>query len=78
MASSSLSTLLRPVSEKLSKNNHALWKAQVCAAVRGARLQGFLTGENKAPVAEIVTIGVDGKEVKKSNPTLEEWEATNQ
>ena len=37
------------VSEKLNKNNHALWKMQVLAIVRGARLEGFLTGATKTP-----------------------------
>ena len=37
------------ISEKLNKNNHALWKMQVLAIVRGARLEGFLTGATKTP-----------------------------
>jgi hypothetical protein len=70
--------VLQPVSEKLSKQNYSLWKAQVCAAVRGARLQGFLTGDIKPPALEIIVTGADGKEMKKPNPALEDWEATNQ
>jgi hypothetical protein len=65
MASSSSASLLQPVSKKLSKNNHSLWKAQVCATVRGARLQGFLSSKSKAPPTKIVVTGADGKEVKK-------------
>jgi hypothetical protein len=70
--------VLQPVSEKLSKQNYSLWKAQVCAAVRGARLQGFLTGDIKPPALAIIVTGADGKEMKKPNPALEDWEATNQ
>jgi hypothetical protein len=77
MASSSSTLVLQPVSEKLSKNNHSLWKAQVRAAIRGARLLGFITGKNKAPAAEIIIIGADGKEEKKLNPALEDWDATD-
>jgi hypothetical protein len=73
MVSASSTPVLQPVSEKLSKNNNSLWKAQVRAAIRGARLLGFITGENKAPVVEIV--GADSMEEKKSNPALEDWEA---
>ena len=62
------------VSEKLGKNNHTLWKAQISATVRGARLQGHLTGASKKP-AEEITATVDGKAVKKSNPEYEDWEA---
>lgn len=65
------------VSEKLSKLNHALWKAQVRAAVHGARLQGHVTGDSEAPELELVT-KVDDKEVEKPNPAYEEWEAMDQ
>jgi hypothetical protein len=50
MSSSSFVNPLNPlvgiaISEKLSKTNHAMWKTQILAAVRGARLVGHLTGE---------------------------------
>lgn len=65
------------ITEKLSKTNHAIWKAQVLAAVRGARLVGHLTGVTAAPAIEI-----DGKVgdnvAKVPNPTYEEWYATDQ
>jgi hypothetical protein len=81
MASSSCTSttpLLQPESEKLSKHNHYLWKAQVRVAIHCAHLQGFLTGEIKAPGVEIVTTGADGKEVKKLNLALDDWEAMDQ
>lgn len=65
------------VSEKLSKNNFALWEAQVLAALRGARLEGFITGSKVEPSKEIDG-KVDGKEAKVSNPAYEEWVATDQ
>lgn len=62
------------VTEKLSKANHVLWKAQVRSAMRGARLLGHLTGATKAPAEEIID-----KEGKKApNPEFEEWEAKDQ
>ena len=48
--------------------------------VVGARLQGHLNGDAKAPPHEI-TIKPDGKDDKESlvpNPTCEAWEATDQ
>src|SRR5690348_5246327 len=83
MASSSASPnplLAQPVTEKLHKNNHALWKSQVRAAIRGARLQGYLTGAPppRMPAAEIVEKGADGKPLTLPNPAREEWEATDQ
>jgi hypothetical protein len=65
MVSSSTTTnplLAHPVTEKLTKLNHALWHAQVEAAIHGARLLGFLTGETKAPSANLTQKGVDGKD----------------
>jgi len=81
MASSSAASNLllgQPIAEKLTKSNHALWKAQVRAAVRGARLQGYLTGASQPPAAELVTKGADDKEIRVPNPALEDWEATDQ
>jgi hypothetical protein len=72
-SSSAANPLLgQPVTEKLTKSNHALWKAQIRAAVRGARLQGYLTGASKAPSAEVVVKGADGKEVTVPNPALDD------
>lgn len=62
------------VTEKLSKTNHVLWKAQVRSAMKGARLLGHLTGVVKPPAEEITD-----KEGKKTpNPEFEEWEAKDQ
>lgn len=79
MVSSSLLATTNPlfghlVVDKLTKLNHALWKAQVRVLVRGAQLQGHLTGGTKAPPTELVAI-VDSKEVKRPNSAYEEWEA---
>jgi len=58
------------ISEKLNKNNHALWKMQVLAIVRGARLEGFLTGATKTPPpASTMKKTADGKE-EDAEPTL--------
>jgi hypothetical protein len=45
---------LMPVGEKLSCDNHVLWKAQVLAVQRGVQLIGFLDGMNKALTAKII------------------------
>ena len=82
MASSSSSTanplLGQPVTEKLTKSNHALWHAQVRAAIRGARLMGYLTGVTKMPPETITRKDAAGKEEEVPNPALEDWEATDQ
>lgn len=48
------------------------------AAIRGARLQGYLTGACKMPAAEVIQKGTDGKDEKVPNPALEDWEAVDQ
>jgi hypothetical protein len=83
IASSSLLTstnplLAQPVTEKLTKLNHALWHAQVRATIRGARLLGFLTGDSKASPSKIMQKDTNGKEVEVLNPEYEDWEATDQ
>jgi hypothetical protein len=79
--SSSTSTnplLAQPVTEKLMKLNHALWHAQVRAAIRGARVLGFLTGDSKVPPSMIMQKDTNCKEVEVLNPEYEDWEATDQ
>jgi len=90
MSSSNSSTNFlsgQAVSEKLGKLNHALWKAEVRSAIRGARLQAHITVATKAPEEELVATKapeeelvatVDGKQEKRPNPAFEEWEAKDQ
>ena len=83
MASSSSTANINPlagltVAEKLTKTNFASWKAQVKSAVCGAMLEDYLTGANKAPDAEIIIKGADGKEEKKPNPAYALWRAQDQ
>jgi hypothetical protein len=80
MASSSIATnplLGHIISDKLSKNNHMLWKAQVLPVVHGVRLEGFLIGTPKMSDEHIITT-IDEKEVKKPNSMHEAWVALDQ
>jgi hypothetical protein len=70
--------LAQPVTEKLTKINHALWHAQVRAVIFGARLLGFITGDSKAPPSKIMQKDTIGKKVEVLNLEYEDWEATNQ
>ncbi|XP_021318431.1 uncharacterized protein LOC110436245 [Sorghum bicolor] len=69
------------VPKKLGKSNYPLWKAFVRSAIRGARLQGHLSGDAKAPNKEIITTE-EGKEKegkkRSPNPAFEEWEVRDQ
>jgi len=65
------------VQEKLTRLNYAVWAAQILAAIRGARLEGYITGKTEAPAAKVekkageTTTLVD-------NPAYEEWFARDQ
>jgi glutathionylspermidine synthase len=73
---------LMPVSGKLMKNNHVLWRAQVLAVLRGAQFAGFLDGTTKAPAEKIHMAKKSGKEEgegeEASNPAFELWKAHEQ
>ncbi len=81
MASSSSSGANRlsgqPVPEKLTRNNFLLWKTQILPAIRGARMEGYITGAKQAPAAEIDAKEGD-KVVKVTNPAYETWVAEDQ
>jgi hypothetical protein len=72
------STLSKPISQKLTKTNYPLWRAQVLPAVRGAQLEGFLTGIEKAPKQHII-ITNDNKTISKEiNPAYVSWVTQDQ
>jgi hypothetical protein len=64
--------------KKLSKTNHALWKAQILAVIRGARYEGHINGKTEAPDAEVVEKATDDTTVTNPNPAFETWYARDQ
>ncbi|XP_022683926.1 uncharacterized protein LOC105914785 [Setaria italica] len=79
MASSSSSTSLQlgQVSEKLTRDNYVLWKAQFLPAVRGAQLLRILEGKVPAP-SPILKVLLDGKKKEVSNPEYDSWVSKDQ
>ncbi|WVZ67619.1 hypothetical protein U9M48_016671 [Paspalum notatum var. saurae] len=77
MASSSSNpqqSLGPPISEKLTRENYLLWKAQIMPAIRSAQLVGILEGTTKAPAKTLKIIADDKKtEVDVPNPEYETW-----
>ncbi|XP_012701436.1 uncharacterized protein LOC105914402 [Setaria italica] len=67
-----------PITEKLIRKNHAPWRALVLAAVRGARMEGYLNGKTQAPAQEIEEKKADGTTIKVPNPTYADWFAEDQ
>lgn len=75
-SSSSSAPIINPlvgqaISEKLIKTNHALWKPQILAVVRGARLA-------IKPPTPLVKEKQGDKEVEVRNPAYVEWAAIDQ
>jgi hypothetical protein len=75
-----------PVIEKLMRNNHAMWEAQILFALRGAQVVHFLDPSIQTVEKYIIT-----KDEKKSdaaaktgdkppvlNPEFEQWVAKDQ
>jgi len=58
------------VTEKLTRQNHAMWSAQVLATLRGARLERYVNGKAVAPSEEVNEKTADGKVVTVVNPAL--------
>jgi hypothetical protein len=69
--------VLQPTTEKLGKNNHTTWRVQVLATLRGARLDGYVTGKKKASATELEEKQGDQK-VMVANPEYEDWLASDQ
>jgi hypothetical protein len=66
-----------PVSKKLARGNHTVWKAQVVTALRGAQLYSFLDGTSIAPAAQIkANVGSDEENVP--NFAFVVWKAQEQ
>jgi electron transfer flavoprotein alpha subunit len=77
-----MAATLMLVSEKLMRNNHVLWRAQVSVVLRGAQLAGFLDDTTKAPAEKIHMAKKSDKEEgeaeEASNPVFELWKAQEQ
>jgi ribosomal protein L17 len=67
------------VSEKLTNSNHALWKMQMLAIIKGDGLEGYLTGAISSSASTIRVKDHDSKEeTEVLNLDLQSWKVTNQ
>jgi hypothetical protein len=84
MASSSMAApgifLGEPPSEKLSRDNYTLWRAQVLPAIRGAQLVDLLEGVDAAPPKKITVKATDKdkESTEVPNPAYGAWLARDQ
>jgi hypothetical protein len=66
-----------PVTEKLARNNHALWKAQVQSALKGARVGHYLDKANVPPPKKVPK-AADKPDNLIPNPDYDAWIAIRQ
>ena len=55
MASPSLASLGHTITEKLTRENFLVWKAQVLPHIKAAGMMGYLDGPRKEPDAVLLT-----------------------
>lgn len=75
----SLGIFLLPPSERLTRSNHLLWKAQVLFALKGAQLAGFIKPDANLPSTHLPP-KPDAKDDDPlvANPEFAIWEANDQ
>ena len=72
MAAPSIASLGHTITEKLTRENFLVWKAQVLPHIKAAGMTGFIDGSVKEPPAVIVTEkDVAGKKEPTSAPNPE-------
>jgi hypothetical protein len=76
-ASPAASLIGYPVTEKLTRNNHALWKAQVLSALQGAQVAHLIDPETPLP-DKTISQEVDKKTVQVLNPEYALWVVKDQ
>lgn len=66
------------MSEKFTRDNFLVWRAQVIPAIRGARLVGHLDGSLVAPPPTVVVEKVDKSKEEHENSAYVHWVAHDQ
>jgi hypothetical protein len=72
------SILSIPISEKLTKTNYPLWRAQVLPAIHATQLEGLITSAEKVPEQSISVTNDDKTVSKEINPSYIAWIARDQ
>jgi hypothetical protein len=76
-SSAAPTSLLISVSEKLTRDNFRLLRAQVLPTISAAQLEGFILGSEKA-LAKILVVEKDSKKVTVPNPDFAVWRVRDQ
>jgi hypothetical protein len=68
------------ITEKLTKTNYSLWKAQVLPILHEAQLQGYLDGTKVTPAKTIEgkKAGDKAEATEEENPEYIQWSAMEQ
>ncbi|XP_073360778.1 uncharacterized protein [Aegilops tauschii subsp. strangulata] len=81
MSSTSITAALNlgaPPTEKLTKTNYILWKAQVMPGLRGAQVTGLLDGTDAAPPKTVQQQQADKTVAMAPNPLYAQWISRDQ
>ena len=80
MASTSSSVVINlgaQPSDKLTRKNYPMWRAQILPPIRGARLFGLLDGSDAAPPEKLIVESADKEKEKETkevpNPEYDSW-----
>jgi hypothetical protein len=76
-APSVVPTLGYPVTENLARNNHALWRAQVLSALRGAQAEKYINSATPVPPQKVPK-AADQPDDIVPNPYYDAWVAKDQ
>jgi hypothetical protein len=78
----SLSLGFLPVTEKLTRDNYTMWRAQVVSALKDAQLAGYIKPSAKPPPEFLLTTSSSNKPDKNvdplQNPDYEKWVVKDQ
>jgi hypothetical protein len=61
------------ISEKLTRDNFLLWKAQIMPGIRAAQYEGYLDGTKPAPAKLVELVKDDKTKFTTINPDYEKW-----
>jgi hypothetical protein len=67
------SSFFIPITEKLTKTNYRLWRAQILPPICVAQTEDLLLGREKMPAKTLSTSSTDASSSERTNPDYVRW-----